>query len=248
MATHPSPVPWEASGPIAAPSPEAVHVYRIRVTAEGAAAGARWLDGDERARAERYRFDRDRRQFVCARAGLRVVLGACLDCSPAEVRLAYEAHGKPRLAPPAPPLQFNLSHADALVLLAVAWGRRVGLDVEPSARMPDGDLIARRFFSPGEYAAWSALPPDAQPLAFMRIWTRKEAFLKATGLGVAALGQVEVTVRPDEPAALVATRPDPGERDRWTLCDLFPDPAYTAAVLVEGRDWHLRTFDFAMPA
>lgn len=200
------------------------------------------LDGDERGRAERFRFERDRRRFVVGRGRLRLILGRYLSAAPADLRFAYGAHGKPTVAGAADgrPLCFNVSHSDALAVYAVTRGRQLGVDVEAVRPMPDAEQLAARFFSPRENAAWRALGPGDKPAAFFRCWTRKEAFLKATGQGLAQpLDAFDVTLAPEAPARLLYVAGDPEAAARWTLRDLAPAAGYVAALAVEGQGWRL---------
>lgn len=163
------------------PAPGELHVWLRRVTA-GSGTG---LADEERARAARFRRAADRRRYVTARETLRRLLGAYLDCSPADLRLALSPAGKPFLPEPvARGLRFNLSHGGALVAVAVAAGAEVGVDVEPRRPLDDLPGMARQAFAPAELAAWQALPPRLRPAAFFATWAGKEALLKAAGSGL----------------------------------------------------------------
>jgi 4'-phosphopantetheinyl transferase len=216
-------------------SDSVVRLWAVPLDAGGA--GEALLSADERVRAGKFFRDRDGARFVAARAGLRQVLAACLGAEPGALRFVYSAVGKPSLAPefqPDPPLDFNLSHSHDLALVAVTRGASLGVDVEHEARaLPDLPAMARRFFSPHEAAAMLGLPAEQQPGAFMRCWTRKEAYLKARGDGIAGgLSRFDVSVAPGEPPALLRTADDPDEARHWTLFDVAPAPGYTAAVAV----------------
>jgi 4'-phosphopantetheinyl transferase len=179
---------------------------------------------------------------VVARGLLRAILGRYLGCSPADVRFCYGPRGKPALndARGGEALRFNLSHSRGIALYAVTRGREVGVDVE--AIRPEVEIasVARRVFSPSERATLHSLPPELQSEAFFNGWTRKEAFIKATGEGLARpLDEFDVSIAPGEPARLLATQPDADEAARWTLRELLPGPGYRAAVAVEGTGWRL---------
>jgi 4'-phosphopantetheinyl transferase len=223
-------VPWPA--PPAAPvlEPGDVHVWRARLDVPPAALdelGAA-LDAPERARAARFRFARDRHRYVAARGLLRVILGRYLRRDPARVALATAPHGKPHLAAaggPAP-LRFNLAHAEDLALVAVAWRREVGVDVERE-RADRVDLdVARRMFPPEDAQALEALAPAARPRAFFALWTMREAYAKGTGLGLAGLE--------------AATAPAP-----WTVRPLPVDRGYAAALAVERGAVRVRCWEAA---
>jgi 4'-phosphopantetheinyl transferase len=177
------------------------------------------LADDERERASRYRFERDRRRFVSGRATLRRLLADYLDCEPAEVELAYGPYGKPFVQ--RPDLSFNVSHSASCALFAFAPGFEVGIDVELPAGQKDYDRVASQFFSPCEVARFRAQPPASRPLAFLRCWTRKEAYIKARGEGLQLpLHDFDVTLDPAVPAALLRTAWSSDEPTEWTMRDV----------------------------
>lgn len=228
-----------------------VHVWRAALDLEPArvAVFAETLSPDERDRAARFHFDRDRVRFTVARGVLRAVLGGYLGLPAAALAFDYGAHGKPSLAAavaraprgaPGADLRFNVSHSAGVALCAVTRGREVGVDVEGLRADFATDEIAERFFSPAERAALRTLPPEARCAAFFACWTRKEAYIKARGLGLSlALDAFDVSLAPGEPAALLATRDEPGATDRWLLRALDPGPGLAGAVVAEDRDWTL---------
>ena len=194
------------------------------------------LSPDERERAHRFHFPEDWRRYVYARGLLRRLLGTYLQLDPASLQFSYSEHGKPELAAGVStrPLRFNLSHSGTKLLLAFAWDRRVGVDVEEVAGNRDLEQIANRFFSPAERQALLAADPSARKQAFYLCWSRKEAFLKASGDGLSLpLDQFDVSLQPGQPAHLLATRPDATEASRWTMHNLEMGPNYAAAVVVE---------------
>lgn len=231
--------------PIGLPDDE-VHVWTASRDAPDHAVGAMrdLLDDGERRRADRFAFPVDRRRFAVGRGLLRTILGRYLGRPPGSLRFVANAHGKPGLDPTSvegAPLRFNLAHSGSLVLYGVTLGRDLGVDIEQIRPDFGGEAIAGRFFAPGEVAALRALPEAARTLAFFHGWTRKEAYIKARGKGLAIpLDEFEVSIDPARPAALLATRPDPAEAARWSLVELPTEPGYVAAACVEGRGWRLR--------
>lgn len=231
---------WQAPPGTLETGGEEVHVWRILLRSPDLA-GGQWLDllsEDERERAGRFHFRRDRARFIGAHACLRQVLSRYLGEEPGRLRFRTNEHGKPLLAGEAGSagLEFNLSHSHEVALVAVAFHRRVGVDVERIRPELAGERIARRFFSPGETEALLSLPAPARAAAFFRCWTRKEAFLKARGEGLTLrLDQFDVSLLPGKPAALLATRPDGEEASNWTLHHLEPAPGYAGALAVEGQ-------------
>lgn len=246
-----------ASGPTAwPPGPtglrldrDEVHVWRgdLAVAPDRLAALAATLAPDEHDRAARFHFERDRRRFVAGRGILRAVLARHAGCPATALRFRYGPRGKPALEGDGGggDLRFNVSHSGDLALVAVARGREIGVDVE--ALRPDlTPGLAERFFSPAEVAALSALPPAARPAAFFACWTRKEAFVKATGDGLSLpLDAFDVSLAPGEPPALLRVADDPHGPDRWRLVALEPAPGFAAALAVEGRDWRLACWAWA---
>jgi 4'-phosphopantetheinyl transferase len=199
------------------------------------------LAPDERERAERFHFERLRWRFVVGRGVLRIILAGYLGTAPAGVRIAYGLRGKPRLADGhGDALRFNLAHSGGLALYAVTRGRELGVDLEEVRPLEDAEAIAARYFSAGEAAALGALPHADRLAGFFRCWTRKEAYVKARGEGLAIpLHQFDVSVAPDEPARLLGSRREPGDADRWSLVGLSPAPGYAGALAIEGRGWSL---------
>ena len=141
------------------------------------------LSTDERGRAHRLRFERDRTRFVLGRGILRMILSRYTGVPAEELVFAYGANGKPELSSVSPGemLRFNVAHSDALALYAVAREYEVGIDVERIHATVDADEIAARFFSERENIWWRGLPEQRRGEAFFNLWTRKEACVKATG-------------------------------------------------------------------
>jgi 4'-phosphopantetheinyl transferase len=232
---------WQPAAQPPALTVDDVHVWRISLEI-GDAALARLresLSEDERQRAERYHFEKDRRHFVAGRGTLRAILARYLERRSEDVCFAYTNYGKPLLTDDAV-LRFNLTHSHGLALLAVTLGREIGVDLEHIRDNLEGEQLAERFFSPREVAALRALPPELRREAFFHCWTRKEAYIKANGKGLSLpLDQFDVTLRPGEPAALLATLHDPNEARRWSMWSLVPNEGYVGALAVEGHSWRL---------
>jgi 4'-phosphopantetheinyl transferase len=190
-----------------------------------------WLESllspDEKERAAGFRFDHLRLSFVVVRGILRALLGGYLGISPTRLTLAYTAKGKPILREPAN-LHFNASHSGDLAVFAFTAACEVGVDVEQIRPLPDLQEIGRRIFSPGEAAELSGLSAEQREHAFFLCWTRKEAYLKATGGGLSApLNSFRVSIRPEQPARFIEL---PYDASTWTLHDLPLTPNYAAAL------------------
>ncbi len=163
------------------------------------------------------------------------------------MRFAYSAYEKPALAADFAHsrLQFSVSHSGELVLVAVALGRAVGVDVERIRTDIAVGQIATRFFSAHEQDALARLAADRQHEAFFACWARKEAYIKARGDGLnLPLDSFDVEFLPGRPARLVETRHDPAEARRWTLQELDAGEGYQAALAVEGEGWKLKCWQW----
>lgn len=222
-----------------------VQLWRVDLDAI-AGEECRWqklLSPDEQARAARFHFARDRQRFTAARAMVRTILASYLKVDPAAVSFSYSQKEKPSLAPShaGSNIMFNASHSDRIALMAFNRGREIGVDVERVRQDFDPAAIARRFFSAAEQQQLAALAADKKVEAFFRCWTRKEAYIKATGDGLSLpLDQFDVSLSDEEENALLETRPDSTERERWLLREVPAGPGYVAAVCVEGKHWKLR--------
>lgn len=186
------------------------------------------LSEDEKARAARFVFERDRHRFIVARGRLRGVLAGVLGTKPSALRFDYAAHGKPSLAG-VDGLHFNLSHSEALAALGVTRGPEIGVDVEHVRPLKED--IAARFFSERETATLRGLPESEQVDAFFRCWTRKEAIVKAIGEGLShSLDSFDVTLRADQPALVERFAGEADAPRVWRLVHFDPAPGYAGAI------------------
>jgi 4'-phosphopantetheinyl transferase len=196
------------------------------------------LSPDERLRAERFRDDLDKTRYIVCRGFLRGLLARYTQIDPSDLEFAYGEHGKPVLAEAcrSKALQFNVAHSHQLALYALTRERSVGVDVEQVRPLADAARVAAHYFSARENAALRALPESARTEAFYACWTRKEAYLKARGSGLAEpLDQFDVSLAPGVPARLLCVRRAPGEVKRWHMQTLSPAPGYIGALVVEDQ-------------
>jgi len=217
-----------------------VHVWPLRLDPGPSRLQAlrSWLSADERERAGRFYFGRDRDRFVAGRGQLREVLARYLRVPPSAVAFSYGPQGKPRLAGDGR-LRFNLSHSEDRALLGVAR-RELGIDLERIRPTVDYHEIARYFFSSEETATLMGLPSAGRARAFFAFWTYKEAFIKAKGGGLGIqLADFDVCVEPDGLARLTRTAWDPEETGRWSLRALPAPPGFAAAIAIERRLAHV---------
>jgi 4'-phosphopantetheinyl transferase len=197
------------------------------------------LSADERERAAKFHFEKDRRHYIVSRAVLRRLLSRYTGFEPNRLLLVYGPHGKPSLAAEKNDfdLRFNLAHSHGLGLFAFTRGHEVGVDIEKIRPDFATQEIAERFFSPAEASALRALPPEVRTKAFFTCWTRKEAFIKAKGTGVFfGLHKFAVSLRPDEPAQLLSIQDAANEVPNWSLFELHPPDGYVGALAIEGKD------------
>jgi len=221
-----------------------VHIWHARLaefTPE--LAGFRTLlSRDELERAARFHLERDRTEYCLSRGALRLMLQSYGVGPAPEVRFSYSAQGKPELAAvhDSDWLRFNLAHSHGMTVLAFAHSRQVGIDVECLREMRDADDLVTRYFSAEEQVEYQAVPPAARRRAFLNGWTRKEAFIKATGEGLnRPLDSFAVTLTPGEPARLLRIGLDPAAASGWVIADVTLDPSYVVALAVEGTGLRL---------
>jgi 4'-phosphopantetheinyl transferase len=222
-----------------------VDVWSVRLD-EPAKAGsaAAVLSPDEIARASRFHFEKDRIHFIQCRSALRGLLADYLAIPAAEICFEYLASGKPQLAAEQNPsgLQFNVSHSANMALIAVGSEHRLGVDIEKIRGDVDTTALAERFFSLRERAGLQALPEHLRVPGFFACWTRKEAFLKATGEGLSfPLEDFSVTTHPDLDPELEEIKGNTDEGKQWFLADLSVVEGFRAAVARERSPYRLET-------
>lgn len=211
-----------------------IHVWLLHLDAPTMVVDrfASFLTADEAARAARFRHDTDRRAFVVARGALRILLGRTLGTAPGSLRFRYGAYGKPSVTE-GDKVEFSASDTEGLAMFALARECELGLDVEKIRPMPDAARIAGAYFTAEEAAMLASTQADED--AFFRYWVCKEAYVKATGEGLArALDGFGLTFQRGKSVVL---EPVSGEGDRargWTLELLEPPAGYAAALAYRG--------------
>ncbi len=154
----------------------------------------------------------------------------------------YGPKGKPALSPEycGAGLCFNLSHSSELALYGLTRGGDLGIDVELRRPMPDAEQIAERFFSLSERRALRAIPKEEKSNAFFNCWTRKEAYIKATGDGLSMpLNRFDVTLTPGDPPRMLSAEGSEEKAAGWTLFHLEPAAGYVGAIAIPGLGWHV---------
>jgi 4'-phosphopantetheinyl transferase len=211
-----------------------IHVWHVELDREQSEIAhlESTLSADEKARADRFHFLNDRNRFIVARGFLRGLLGGYLQQAPAGLQFSYGQHGKPSLAgrESSTGLSFNVSHSSGLAVYAIARNRNLGIDVEHVRPESAGEEIAKRYFSAREVSELRSLPPEAKVQGFFNCWTRKEAYLKATGMGLQIpLNSFTVSLAPDQPAQFLD-----GVESCWQLAAYQQADGYAAAVAYDG--------------
>jgi 4'-phosphopantetheinyl transferase len=202
------------------------------------------LSSDEKARANRFFFQRDRVRFITTRGILRELLGRYLKRAAADLEFEYGPQGKPALSTKSSQesVHFNVSHSHGIALLAFTVGRELGVDVE-LVRQFGGLEIAERYFSPREVMELNRLHSSQQDEGFFLCWTRKEAYLKARGEGLhVPLKSFHVTLTPGKPERL-----ETKDGLQWSLYSLRPDAHYVGALVGEGKGWKLHCWHWRPP-
>lgn len=205
------------------------------------------LSIDERNRAARFAFERDRHRFTLSHGLLRVILARYLGEEPAHIQFETGPRGKPAVcgqSDSAQSIRFSLSHSEEHALIAVALGRAVGVDVELCRPDVDSLKLAQRFFAPGESQRIAQAQGDGQQRMFYRYWTAKEAYLKGRGVGL-SLGLDRFELLFDEPLEAAQVRStESGTIDMaWLVRSLPLSDGLVGSLAVEGEGWRVQMFD-----
>jgi len=224
---------WSESDDRAPLAGGAVHVWAVSLVGDGTSRSAleQVLSPDERARADRFVRAEAGRSFVTARAALRSILGRYLHRPPADVPIVAEADGKPQLADAAASdLRFNLAHSGELALVAVTRSGEIGVDIERLRPVVHWQDIASRYFHPAETAAIGA-DASPTPVNFFRCWTRKEAVLKAIGVGIIfPLDAFRVPLEEHAPGWIDVPAQGSNPATRYWVESLDPCAGYVGAI------------------
>ena len=228
-----------------------VHLWRAPLDLAGPelAGLRRTLSPEESARAERFRFPAAQNRFAAARGSLRTILARYCHADPGSLQFGYGPAGKPCLASGDGP-DFSVSHSHSRALYGIVRGREIGVDLERIGKPSlDHERIAERFFSPAEAAYLRSLPPESRAESFFRLWTLKEAYVKALGEGLRIpLASFEVSIAPGRPEASLRSANYGPAREDWFLASVDPGSGYAAAVAVPGRAPRLEFWDFVGPS
>jgi len=235
---------WHPALPNPKLSESQIHVWRapLKISETTLRRFAGSLSADEQTRALRFHFEKHRKGFVAARGWLRTVLGRYLETSPAALNFTYSSYGKPFISDTGSHLLFNVAHSGDFALYAFTLSSEIGVDIEMINPAFATHEVAERFFSANEVAALRQIATEDQSRAFFDCWTRKEAFIKAQGMGLSLpLDQFEVSLKHDKPQ-LLRTNWDLGEAMRWSLINIDVGSEYAAALAVPCANFHVTYF------
>jgi 4'-phosphopantetheinyl transferase len=211
-----------------------LHVWFVDLTpaASPFEEGERLLSAEERSRADRFVFPRDRRRYVTAHVALREVLGRYLGRSGGDIRFTAGPQGKPSVESVSDKwLRFNLAHSHEGALIACARGIEVGIDIEWIRENVDADMIVASSFSADERAEWATTNPEERESAFFAGWVRKEAYVKALGEGLSHLTSAyTVRLAPAGQPALLNDVLRPATESLWWLHNVEVPAGYVAAA------------------
>jgi 4'-phosphopantetheinyl transferase len=197
------------------------------------------LSDDEKARYHRFYFDKDRLQYVAAHALVRLALSQYFPVNPADWQFEANPWGKPSVFNPEGKgkIGFNLSHTQGLVACGIARTEALGLDVEWIDRHNTLGDIARHSFSPDEIAHFESAHPERQRDVFFRLWTLKEAYIKARGQGLSIpLTSFSFRFAADDTTAIRFTAGHTGSISEWSFFEYQPSPSHRMAVAVHHRE------------
>jgi 4'-phosphopantetheinyl transferase len=227
-----------------------IHVWRIGLAWPDVVVNSLkvCLSGEETNRAASFHFARDQRRFVIHRAILRRLLASYLGSRAEVVRLLPGLNGKPFVSGQDMPegIRFNCSHSGDLGLIVIAQGCELGVDLEQHRHLNDAEDLAKAFFSDSEIKELNDLPRSLKTVGFFNCWTRKEAFVKAIGLGLSfPLNRFSVSLTPGQPAALLDVAEDHEAMKKWTIASLDVGVDYSVALVFEGRNVKIRYLEWS---
>ncbi|XLQ11269.1 MAG: 4'-phosphopantetheinyl transferase superfamily protein [cyanobacterium endosymbiont of Epithemia adnata isolate EadnSB Bon19] len=197
------------------------------------------LSQEEKIKAKKFSFKEHKRRFIVARGTLKTILGQYLNIPASTIEFTYSSRGKPRLTNKlgVNSLQFNLSHSHELAIYGVTCNHVIGVDLEYVRPMSEAKKLAKRFFCSQEYNQISLLTSPDLEKTFFKLWTAKEAYLKATGEGIAGgLNQVEVSL---DSFSQLLKLPNNQSLLNWTTFFFIPHPNYQGAVVSHTNEWKL---------
>ena len=227
---------WQTSAQHPQLAANCVHLWRANLDLPAARVNelAELLSTDEIAKANRFRYPHLKRRFIVARGVLRQLLANYLQISPKTIEFAYGDRGKPYLVD-LNCLQFNLAHSHEYALYGFSGDYPLGVDLEYLREMPDAAKIAQRFFTPQEFQLINCLQGKQRSATFFKLWTAKEAYLKATGTGLSgSLSGIEIGFKETEPC-LKSIQGNVEAVKWWSMYPCVPAQNYVGAIAIKVK-------------
>ncbi len=223
---------------------EIAEIWHGKVTAEDSHYLAYWrvLDEAEQTQAGKFKNALLHKRYVEIHGRLRNLLAQRLNQSPEKITIKKAKHGKPYLAD-YPELGFNLSHSADRLMIAVGWNCQLGVDIEISKQRINLSGLVDKCFAEEEATYWTKLPENQKNREFYRFWTRKEAFVKATGHGI-SLGLNHCVINPDNPAELLRVPDNCGQASAWHVLDIDLGEGIYSAFVADKEFAGVRLMDF----
>lgn len=224
------------------------HIWQISLKQndEALQISARLLDETEQSKTAKFRFGKDRKNYIAAHGAMREILSLYLEICPQNIEFETNSYGKPFLCGGKSDISFNLSHSGELALLAITKGSKIGVDIELIRADIAAENLAEQVFSTLEIETWRNLPENFKAKAFFDCWTRKEAFIKAVGKGLSyPLKDFSVAFSPCEQARLIALENTKLKAENWQIIELNIAENYAAAMAIEARNTKLFLWNFS---
>lgn len=221
------------------------HIWRIALFQKDKVLefSADLLDENEKSKAAKFRFERDRRNYIAAHGAMREILGFYLECCPKKIEFTTNYYGKPFLRRNQTDINFNMSHSHEWALLALTKGKKIGVDIELIRAEIAEQNLAEQIFSPLENETLRNLPEKLRLKAFFDCWTRKEAFIKAVGKGLSyPLEEFAVSCAPHQSAMLLSINNSSDEVENWHIKELNVGENYAAAAAIESKQLKLKFY------
>lgn len=242
---------WQSYKNFSELSNDQIHIWRMHLKQNSHQIFelAKLLNSKEQDRAERFKVEKARNNFIVARSALRLLLAKYLHTEPKEIIFEQNSYGKPLLK--LNPIKFNISHSNDYALFIFAKNYHVGIDVECVRANFDFMTIAQKFFSPLEVIALLNIPQEQQLRAFFNCWSRKEAFIKGIGMGIFfALDKFTVEVCNKTSGKLklsIAEEKLPElQAINWSLEALNPGNDHVGAFAVSGQNYEINYYDLSL--
>lgn len=220
-----------------------IHIWKIDASEfKNISSIQRQVLPEEAAHANKFSNEELTNNWLIARAGLRNILSEYLDLLPLDIAFKKELHGKPYLQDTE--LKFNVSHSHNHILVSINWGAEIGVDCEVVRSNIEIESISRNHFSQTEFEYLNNLNPSERLKAFYRCWTRKEAFVKAIGLGMSLpFSDFSVSVAPDEPARIISIKDNLYDVAEWAISDIL-QAGIPAALAINRTSVTTKFFEF----